>query len=508
MTDPTADPLSPSEVASQAAPIPALPGYEILGLLGRGGMGVVYQARHLALERTVALKMILAADQAVRGTPAFQDRGGGRGPTAAPAHRPGLRGGRAPGAPYLALEFVAGGSLAQKLAGPPLPVREAARLVQALALALHLAHSRNVIHRDLKPANVLLTEDGVPKVTDFGLARQLDSDRGQTQTGAIMGTPSYMAPEQADGRTQAAGPAADVYALGAVLYECLTGRPPFRGATVLETLDQVRRQEPVPPRQVRPQCPRDLETICLKCLRKQPEQRYASARELADDLGRFQRGEPVAARPVGTLGRLVRWMRRRPAVAGLLAAVVLLALGGGGIATELWWQAREALVQTAQAEAFRAREERRLSDKKREDEEDSWAGGFSSRWPSRTMSSTKSNRTPCGSWPWTGTSASGSASSSWVWSAPTARRGWDGMRSGWCRQAWGWTRGAGKRCWPWCGRAWMTPRRRRRSGRRVWNWAWPWGRQMRLFGGRLGRCWRRAWPSTPTCPRWNARREP
>jgi serine/threonine protein kinase len=195
---------------------PDIPGYEVEGVLGRGGMGVVYRARHLALKRTVALKMILAG-----------------------------------------------------------------------------AHAGAA-----KPANVLLDPDGTPKVTDFGLARQLDAESGQTQPGLIMGTPSYMAPEQAGGQAHAAGPAADVYALGAILYEALTGKPPFRGSSLAETLNRVRNEEPVPPRRLNPGVPRDLETVCLKCLRKQPEQRYPSAQELADDLGRFLRGEPVAARPV------------------------------------------------------------------------------------------------------------------------------------------------------------------------------------------------------------------
>jgi serine/threonine protein kinase len=230
---------------------PAVPGYEILGELGRGGMGVVYQARHLALKRTVALKMILAgghagADQMARFRIEAEAVARLQHPNIVQIHEVG----EADGHPYCALEFVEGGSLAQKLHRQPLPVAAAARLVETLARAVQLAHSRNVVHRDLKPANVLLTADGTPKVTDFGLARQLDSDHGHTQSGAILGTPSYMAPEQAEGRTHDTGPAADVYALGAILYECLAGRPPFVGQTLLQTLEQVRTQEPPPPSRV------------------------------------------------------------------------------------------------------------------------------------------------------------------------------------------------------------------------------------------------------------------
>jgi formylglycine-generating enzyme required for sulfatase activity len=307
----------------------AVPGYEILGMLGRGGMGVVYKARHLVLKRTVALKMVLAGGHAdARELARFRLEAEAvarlQHPNIVQIHEVGA----ADGHPYCALEFVEGGSLAGKIAGRPLPAPEAARLLEALARAVHLAHSRNVVHRDLKPANVLLAADGTPKITDFGLARQLDSDSGQTQAGTVIGTPSYMAPEQASGSSHEAGTPADVYALGAILYECLSGRPPFKGKTVVETLDQVRTQEPAPPSRWHPNVPPDLETICLKCLRKEPEKRYASAAELADDLGRYQRGEAIQARPAGRLERAVKWVKRNPVVTGAALAVVLaLALG-------------------------------------------------------------------------------------------------------------------------------------------------------------------------------------
>jgi WD40 repeat protein len=297
-------------------------------------MGVVYKARHLALKRTVALKIMLAGGHAGSQELArFQIEAEAvarlQHPNIVQIHEVGAAGGY----PYCALEFVEGGNLASKLGGKPLPAREAARLVEALARAMQLAHSRNVVHRDLKPANVLLTAAGTPKVTDFGLARQLDSATGQTQPGALMGTPNYMAPEQASGRAHEAGPAADVYALGTLLYECLTGRPPFQGKTVMAILDQVRTREPAPPSRCQPTVPRDLETICLKCLHKQPEQRYASAQALAEDLHRWQTGEPITARPTGWLERTVKWARRRPAQAGLvlLALLLLLGLVAGGV---------------------------------------------------------------------------------------------------------------------------------------------------------------------------------
>jgi serine/threonine-protein kinase len=347
---------APGTTGPPATGLPQVPGYEVEAMLGRGGMGVVYRARHLALKRTVAIKMLAAG----HSHPIDRARFRAEAEAVARLQHPNIvqihEVGEADGRPFFALEYVAGGSLAERLAGRPLPPPRAARLVAALAEAMHLAHSRNLVHRDLKPANILLAEGGgqesgvrshesgirpalltpdsyllTPKITDFGLVRQLDADSGQTFDGVVMGTPCYMAPEQAEGRARSAGPAADVYALGAILYECLTGRPPFEGATPLETLAQVRSREPAAPSSLNRQVPRDLETICLKCLRKEPERRYSSARELADDLGRFVRGEPVAARPVGAVERARKWVGRRPAAAGLLAAVVLLvAVGGAG----------------------------------------------------------------------------------------------------------------------------------------------------------------------------------
>jgi hypothetical protein len=223
------------------------------------------------------------------------------------------------GQPFFSMEYVGGGSLAQRLVSGPMPLAESARLVATLADAVADAHSRGVLHRDLKPANVLLSEGGAPKITDFGLAKRLDLDSGQTPTTAILGTPSYMAPEQAEGKTREVGPAADVWALGAILYELLTGRPPFRGESEIDTLTQVRQREPVAPSRLQPKVPRDLETICLKCLHKEPGKRYATAAELADDLRRYLNGEPIRARRAAWWEVVVKWARRNPGWTGLLA---------------------------------------------------------------------------------------------------------------------------------------------------------------------------------------------
>ena len=270
------------------------------------------------------------------------------------------------GLPCFEMEFVGGGSLADRLDGTPRPPHDAARLTEILARAMAEAHRRGIVHRDLKPGNILLTPEGAPKVADFGLAKLLNAESGLTRTDSVLGSPGYMAPEQAGGRTKEVGPAADVSALGAILSELLTGRPPFRGATVLETLEQVKTVKPVPPSRLVPGLSRDAETIALKCLQKDSGKRHESAAALAEDLRRFQAGEPIVARPVESLDRAWRWCKRNPVVAGLTAAVAALlvaAAGGASVAAFQYRLAahqekrlRNAAEEKAQAEA-KAREE-------------------------------------------------------------------------------------------------------------------------------------------------------
>lgn len=315
--------LPPARPAATAS-IP--PGYESMGVLGRGGMGVVYKARDRRLNRVVALKMILAgahaSDHDLRRFAAEAEAVAGlRHPNIVPLFEAGTH----DGLPFFTLEYVEGGSLGQKVKDGPLPAAEAARLVEQVARGVAYAHAHGVIHRDLKPDNVLLAADGTAKVTDFGLAKRVAEADGPTRTGAVMGTPSYMAPEQAAGRGDV-GPAADVYALGAVLYRLVAGRPPFQAATPLDTILQVMSAEAVPPSRLAPGLAADLETICLKCLQKAPAARYPSVDALADDLARFQRGEPITARPVAAWERGWKWVRRHPARAGLAAASAAAAL--------------------------------------------------------------------------------------------------------------------------------------------------------------------------------------
>jgi serine/threonine protein kinase/WD40 repeat protein/Tfp pilus assembly protein PilF len=355
------------------APVPRIPGYELLHELGRGGMSLVYKARQAHPGRLVALKMILAgghvdAERRARFLAEADALARLQHPNIVQIYEAGEH----DGLPFLALEYVDGGSLGEYLGGAPQPPRDAAAVLETVARAVHYAHERGVVHRDLKPANILLRrkseirnpkseEDGGvisdfgfgisdfdPKITDFGLAKQERPDL--TATGAVLGTPSYMAPEQATGDNLAVGPAADVYALGAILYELLTGRPPFRGATALDTLEQVRSQEPVAPSQLQPRLPRDLGTICLKCLEKEPRKRYASAQELADDLRRFLTDRPIRARRSRLPEHAWRWCRRNPLVAGLLTAVAVLLIGVAAVSTVAALRLNESLVQTQSAE--------------------------------------------------------------------------------------------------------------------------------------------------------------
>jgi tetratricopeptide (TPR) repeat protein/tRNA A-37 threonylcarbamoyl transferase component Bud32 len=347
---------------TSARPVDSVPGYEILGELGRGGMGVVYKARQENLNRTVALKMILAGTHAGASAMArfFKEAetiANLKHPNVVQVHEFGSHGGM----PYFSLEYLEGGNLADKIKGEPQDPLQAARTVQTLARTMQAAHDQGIVHRDLKPANVLLDRDGTPKITDFGLAKQGDS--AMTATGEIMGTPSYMAPEQAEGKIKEIGPAADVYALGAILYDLLTGRPPFKGTSAWETLQMVIGGEAVPPSKLQLKVPRDLETICLKCLQKDPAKRYGSAQDLAEDLRRFLDGEPIRARPVGRSERLWRWCRRKPLVAGLAASLVLVLTGSFIGVTFLWLQAEEQWDAAVKAQK-RSDELKKIADEK------------------------------------------------------------------------------------------------------------------------------------------------
>ena len=319
---------------------PRVRGYEIVGELGRGGMGVVYKAKQKGLNRLVAIKMVLGGEHVGEmGLARFKTEG----EAVASIQHPNIvqiyEVGDQNGLPYFSLEYIEGGSLQQKIDGKPQAPRQGAEIIHQLALGMQSVHDRGVIHRDLKPANVLMTMHGTPKITDFGLAKKVESDSKQTRTGSLMGTPSYMAPEQARGDTYAIGPLSDLYSLGAILYEMLTGRPPFQGATLLDTMEQVRSQEPVPPTWLQPKIPRDLETICLRCLQKLPSQRYSDMAEawrtdLRSDFSRESRSRPGPSAGSNTPGD---GSSGTPKVATLSAprivGLVLILIGSATIAS-------------------------------------------------------------------------------------------------------------------------------------------------------------------------------
>jgi WD40 repeat protein/serine/threonine protein kinase len=372
---------SQADVSEDWGARPRIPGYEILRELGRGGMGVVYQARQLSLGRLVALKMILTgahagAKELARFRTEVEAVARLEHPNIVRVYEVNEHDGQ----PYLALEFVDGGSLADRIDGKPQPPMPTAQLLETLASTMHAVHQQGIVHRDLKPANILLQgksevrkpesrkehSGGAPasglsisdftvKVTDFGLAKRLDTDTGPTLSGQILGTPCYMAPEQAAGRTKQIGPATDVYSLGAILYEMLTGRPPFQEESQWETIRKVASEEPLAPRQLEPKVPLDLETVCLKCLQKEPQKRYATALALAEDLRRVQSGEPIQARPVGAWERAWKWAKRRPAAA-LLLAVSSLAVIAFVVGSVVYNAKLRSALEVAEAHAEESRQ--------------------------------------------------------------------------------------------------------------------------------------------------------
>jgi WD40 repeat protein len=361
--------------AAGESPLGMLGDYELLQELGHGGMGRVYKARQRSLGRLVALKVFRVDDGPTREIDRLRIRTEAEAaarldhPNIVPVYEVGEQDGQ----PYLAIRYVEGGSLSHHLARFQDDPRTAVAVVAALARAVHHAHERGVLHRDLKPGNVLLEwpagPGGAPvaHVADFGLARLMDQDSGLTRSGDVVGTPSYMAPEQARGGTAAVTTSTDLYGLGAILYALLTGRAPFAGATVLHTLEQVKEREPEPPRRLNPKVSRDVETICLKCLRKDPARRYATAWALAEDLRRLQMHEPILARPVSLRERVALWAKRRPALAAVyfLVGLVLLLGGMGGSVTWLWQRSEDARTQLA-GEKLQSEEARRQTEQARE----------------------------------------------------------------------------------------------------------------------------------------------
>lgn len=355
------------ETVQYSAELPSVDGYAVEREIGRGAMGVVFEAVQLSVGRRVALKTISSGHESKHA-----ERFRLEAEAVAQLQHPNIVQlydyGVADGRPYFSLELVTGSSLDQVLVRERPAPRVAAEWIETLARAIHVAHEQGIIHRDLKPANVLISEDGTLKISDFGLAKRLDGDSSETRAGDIVGTPHYMSPEQAAGKIQSIGPATDVYALGVMLYELLTGTRPFTGETILETLQEVRSRDPQSVRIKNPRIHRDLETICMKCLRKDPASRYPSALELAKDLRRFLDGEPVVARPISRIERLARLVKRHPGVT-ILAALLVLGLFAGSLvvsafshkvaqqerlteATERLAREREAALQADQALAI------------------------------------------------------------------------------------------------------------------------------------------------------------
>lgn len=338
----------------------AFGGYDLLEEIAHGGMGIVYRARHRALNREVALKLLLAGAFA---SPEFVRRFQREAAAAASLRHPHIVGvhevGEVDGQPFLALEYVAGQTLAEMVRERPLPARDAARYVQIVAEAVQHAHDHGLLHRDLKPSNVLVDLDDQPRVTDFGLAKQMDGSTDLTVTGQMLGSPNYLSPEAALGRENQLSPASDVYSLGATFYHLLTGRPPLLAGSLAETLVQVREQTAIAPRLLNPSVPGDLETICLKCLEKEPARRYGTARELADELGRWRRGEPIRARPAPLAERAWKWACRRPAQAALAGTVMLAT--AAVVVTSLWFNVRLTAARDAAEGNRRLAETNRLT---------------------------------------------------------------------------------------------------------------------------------------------------
>jgi WD40 repeat protein/serine/threonine protein kinase len=340
--------------------------YELLAEIARGGMGVVYKARQRSLNRTVALKMILTGELAseeevARFHTEAESAAGLKHPNIVNIHDVGVEAGHH----FFSMDYIEGRNLEELILENPLPARQAASYLLEIAEAIEYAHQQGILHRDLKPSNILIDHTGAPQITDFGLAKQLQKDGQLTGTGQLLGTPAYMPPEQAAGERELFAPAMDVYSLGAILYELITGRPPFRAESTLELVIQVLELDPIAPRLMNPNIPRDLETICLKCLAKDPQRRYTSAAALAADLDRWLNNQPIHARPVSSLERAWRWCRRRPAVAGLSVAVALAIIAGTSIS---WYYAIQAqqeasIAVLAKQEATSGFEEAQKSEK-------------------------------------------------------------------------------------------------------------------------------------------------